>query len=212
MSRASKIKERKRKDLLKHRLWFSQSFDEQKSAALFRASWPPLCMLHNNHSLTSVWSVCQCWRRDPVFSVGLRRREAGGASQGSVSLSFCLITMNSISIILVIFYILITHLHILFDLAGDPQAADRPAVIAVFKTRTNPVFELLPWFVLLCAVAFHICGALKWYIWQVVLLHELYWVCKRFSVLVVLFKGRPALKPDSFSSVPTSSTELCSPW
>ncbi|KAF0035772.1 hypothetical protein F2P81_011084 [Scophthalmus maximus] len=33
-------------------------------------------------------------------------------------------------------------------LKGDPQAADRPAIIAVFKTRTNPVFELLPWFVL----------------------------------------------------------------
>nr|XP_020466247.1 aladin isoform X4 [Monopterus albus] len=29
-------------------------------------------------------------------------------------------------------------------LKGDSQAADRPAVIAVFKTRTNPVFELLP--------------------------------------------------------------------
>uniref|UniRef100_A0A8D3CUE0 Achalasia, adrenocortical insufficiency, alacrimia n=1 Tax=Scophthalmus maximus TaxID=52904 RepID=A0A8D3CUE0_SCOMX len=29
-------------------------------------------------------------------------------------------------------------------LKGDPQAADRPAIIAVFKTRTNPVFELLP--------------------------------------------------------------------
>uniref|UniRef100_A0A8D0DE45 Achalasia, adrenocortical insufficiency, alacrimia n=1 Tax=Sander lucioperca TaxID=283035 RepID=A0A8D0DE45_SANLU len=35
-------------------------------------------------------------------------------------------------------------------LKGDPQAADRPAIIAVFKTRTNPIFELLPWFVLLC--------------------------------------------------------------
>uniref|UniRef100_A0A8C4I4V2 Achalasia, adrenocortical insufficiency, alacrimia n=1 Tax=Dicentrarchus labrax TaxID=13489 RepID=A0A8C4I4V2_DICLA len=30
-------------------------------------------------------------------------------------------------------------------LKGDPQAADRrPAIIAVFKTRTNPIFELLP--------------------------------------------------------------------
>ncbi|KAM4609985.1 aladin [Polymixia lowei] len=29
-------------------------------------------------------------------------------------------------------------------LKGDPQAADRPAMIAVFKTRTNPIFELLP--------------------------------------------------------------------
>uniref|UniRef100_A0AAQ5XJG3 Aladin seven-bladed propeller domain-containing protein n=1 Tax=Amphiprion ocellaris TaxID=80972 RepID=A0AAQ5XJG3_AMPOC len=29
-------------------------------------------------------------------------------------------------------------------LKGDPQAADRPAIIAVFKTRANPIFELLP--------------------------------------------------------------------
>ncbi|XP_068188566.1 aladin isoform X2 [Antennarius striatus] len=29
-------------------------------------------------------------------------------------------------------------------LKGDPQAAGRPAVIAVFKTRTRPIFELLP--------------------------------------------------------------------
>ncbi|XP_054902206.1 aladin isoform X1 [Poeciliopsis prolifica] len=29
-------------------------------------------------------------------------------------------------------------------LKGDPEAANRPAIIAVFKTRTNPVFELLP--------------------------------------------------------------------
>lgn len=29
-------------------------------------------------------------------------------------------------------------------LKGDPQAADRPAMIAVFKTRTSPIFELLP--------------------------------------------------------------------
>lgn len=29
-------------------------------------------------------------------------------------------------------------------LKGDPQAANRPAIIAVFKTRTNPIFELLP--------------------------------------------------------------------
>uniref|UniRef100_A0A4W6F2L4 Achalasia, adrenocortical insufficiency, alacrimia n=1 Tax=Lates calcarifer TaxID=8187 RepID=A0A4W6F2L4_LATCA len=29
-------------------------------------------------------------------------------------------------------------------LKGDPQAVDRPAIIAVFKTRTNPIFELLP--------------------------------------------------------------------
>ncbi|XP_068606220.1 aladin [Brachionichthys hirsutus] len=29
-------------------------------------------------------------------------------------------------------------------LQGDPQADDRPAVIAVFKTRTRPIFELLP--------------------------------------------------------------------
>ncbi|CAL9703323.1 unnamed protein product [Knipowitschia caucasica] len=29
-------------------------------------------------------------------------------------------------------------------LTGDPEAADRPAMIAVFKTRTSPVFELLP--------------------------------------------------------------------
>ncbi|XP_034551415.1 aladin isoform X1 [Notolabrus celidotus] len=29
-------------------------------------------------------------------------------------------------------------------LQGDSQAAGRPAVIAVFKTRTNPIFELLP--------------------------------------------------------------------
>uniref|UniRef100_G3NFQ2 Achalasia, adrenocortical insufficiency, alacrimia n=1 Tax=Gasterosteus aculeatus aculeatus TaxID=481459 RepID=G3NFQ2_GASAC len=29
-------------------------------------------------------------------------------------------------------------------LKGDPQAADRPAIIAVFKTRSNPIFELLP--------------------------------------------------------------------
>uniref|UniRef100_A0AAQ6IUZ9 Aladin seven-bladed propeller domain-containing protein n=1 Tax=Anabas testudineus TaxID=64144 RepID=A0AAQ6IUZ9_ANATE len=29
-------------------------------------------------------------------------------------------------------------------LKGHPQAADRPAVIAVFKTRTSPIFELLP--------------------------------------------------------------------
>uniref|UniRef100_A0A1A8G9M0 Achalasia, adrenocortical insufficiency, alacrimia n=1 Tax=Nothobranchius korthausae TaxID=1143690 RepID=A0A1A8G9M0_9TELE len=27
---------------------------------------------------------------------------------------------------------------------GDPQAANKPAIVAVFKTRTNPVFELLP--------------------------------------------------------------------
>lgn len=29
-------------------------------------------------------------------------------------------------------------------LKGDPQAADRPPMIAIFKTRTSPVFELLP--------------------------------------------------------------------
>ncbi|KAM8829390.1 aladin isoform 2-T2 [Synchiropus picturatus] len=29
-------------------------------------------------------------------------------------------------------------------LKGDPQTANRPAVIAVFKTRTHPIFELLP--------------------------------------------------------------------
>ncbi|XP_013855534.1 aladin isoform X2 [Austrofundulus limnaeus] len=29
-------------------------------------------------------------------------------------------------------------------LKGDPQAANRPAVIAVFKTRASPIFELLP--------------------------------------------------------------------
>uniref|UniRef100_A0A087X3U6 Achalasia, adrenocortical insufficiency, alacrimia n=1 Tax=Poecilia formosa TaxID=48698 RepID=A0A087X3U6_POEFO len=29
-------------------------------------------------------------------------------------------------------------------LKGDPGAANRPAIIAVFKTRSNPVFELLP--------------------------------------------------------------------
>ncbi|KAM3871910.1 aladin [Diretmus argenteus] len=29
-------------------------------------------------------------------------------------------------------------------LKGDSQAADRPAVIAMFKTRTSPIFELLP--------------------------------------------------------------------
>uniref|UniRef100_A0A671WAT6 Achalasia, adrenocortical insufficiency, alacrimia n=1 Tax=Sparus aurata TaxID=8175 RepID=A0A671WAT6_SPAAU len=29
-------------------------------------------------------------------------------------------------------------------LKGDPHAADRPAIIAVFKTRTSPIFELLP--------------------------------------------------------------------
>uniref|UniRef100_A0A667X9U5 Achalasia, adrenocortical insufficiency, alacrimia n=1 Tax=Myripristis murdjan TaxID=586833 RepID=A0A667X9U5_9TELE len=29
-------------------------------------------------------------------------------------------------------------------LKGDPQARDRPAMIAVFKTRTSPIFELLP--------------------------------------------------------------------
>ncbi|XP_015246165.1 PREDICTED: aladin [Cyprinodon variegatus] len=29
-------------------------------------------------------------------------------------------------------------------LKGDPQAANRPAIIAVFKTRANPIFELLP--------------------------------------------------------------------
>eukprot|EP00064_Thunnus_orientalis_P012650 superscaffoldBa00001967_g12685 len=29
-------------------------------------------------------------------------------------------------------------------LKGDPQAAARPAMIAVFKTRTKPIFELLP--------------------------------------------------------------------
>lgn len=29
-------------------------------------------------------------------------------------------------------------------LRGDQQASDRPAMIAVFKTRTNPIFELLP--------------------------------------------------------------------
>lgn len=29
-------------------------------------------------------------------------------------------------------------------LKGDPQAADRPSMIAVFKTRTTPIFELLP--------------------------------------------------------------------
>ncbi|TNN73145.1 Aladin [Liparis tanakae] len=29
-------------------------------------------------------------------------------------------------------------------LEGDPHAADRPAIIAVFKTRTTPIFELLP--------------------------------------------------------------------
>uniref|UniRef100_A0A672IBQ6 Achalasia, adrenocortical insufficiency, alacrimia n=1 Tax=Salarias fasciatus TaxID=181472 RepID=A0A672IBQ6_SALFA len=33
-------------------------------------------------------------------------------------------------------------------LKGDPNAARRPAIIAVFKTRTTPIFELLPWFVL----------------------------------------------------------------
>ncbi|KAM4562856.1 aladin [Odontesthes bonariensis] len=29
-------------------------------------------------------------------------------------------------------------------LKGDPQAANRPPIIAVFKTRANPIFELLP--------------------------------------------------------------------
>uniref|UniRef100_A0A8C7ZVN0 Achalasia, adrenocortical insufficiency, alacrimia n=1 Tax=Oryzias sinensis TaxID=183150 RepID=A0A8C7ZVN0_9TELE len=29
-------------------------------------------------------------------------------------------------------------------LKGDPQATNRPAIIAVFKTRTSPIFELLP--------------------------------------------------------------------
>ncbi|XP_072305272.1 aladin [Eucyclogobius newberryi] len=29
-------------------------------------------------------------------------------------------------------------------LQGDPQTAERPAMIAVFKTRTSPIFELLP--------------------------------------------------------------------
>ncbi|XP_073326307.1 aladin isoform X2 [Pagrus major] len=29
-------------------------------------------------------------------------------------------------------------------LKGDPHTADRPAIIAVFKTRTSPIFELLP--------------------------------------------------------------------
>lgn len=31
-------------------------------------------------------------------------------------------------------------------LSGDPHATDRPAIIAVFKTRSRPIFELLPWF------------------------------------------------------------------
>uniref|UniRef100_A0A672ICA3 Achalasia, adrenocortical insufficiency, alacrimia n=1 Tax=Salarias fasciatus TaxID=181472 RepID=A0A672ICA3_SALFA len=30
------------------------------------------------------------------------------------------------------------------DPSGDPNAARRPAIIAVFKTRTTPIFELLP--------------------------------------------------------------------
>lgn len=33
-------------------------------------------------------------------------------------------------------------------LSGDPHATDRPAIIAVFKTRSRPIFELLPWFAL----------------------------------------------------------------
>lgn len=36
-----------------------------------------------------------------------------------------------------------------FVLSGDPRAADRSPVIAVFKTRVSPIFELLPWFVYL---------------------------------------------------------------
>lgn len=44
--------------------------------------------------------------------------------------------------------------------SGDPQAANRPAIIAVFKTRTNPIFELLPWFVLLCTLAVYSCAVL----------------------------------------------------
>uniref|UniRef100_A0A669CI42 Achalasia, adrenocortical insufficiency, alacrimia n=1 Tax=Oreochromis niloticus TaxID=8128 RepID=A0A669CI42_ORENI len=34
-------------------------------------------------------------------------------------------------------------------LKGDPRAADRSPIIAVFKTRVSPIFELLPWFVYL---------------------------------------------------------------
>lgn len=66
--------------------------------------------------------------------------------------------MSPINVTLVLFFYLITHQSFLSFIPGDPQAADRPAIIAVFKTRTSPVFELLPWFVLLCAV--HICVVL----------------------------------------------------
>lgn len=52
--------------------------------------------------------------------------------------------MNPISIAIFLFQVLIIPLSYL--LSGDPHATDRPAIIAVFKTRSRPVFELLPWF------------------------------------------------------------------
>lgn len=60
---------------------------------------------------------------------------------------------NPISVTLVLFLVLITRFCIWSFITGDPQAADRPAIIAVFKTRSNPIFELLPWFVLKCCVS-----------------------------------------------------------
>lgn len=84
--------------------------------------------------------------------LGPDRRETRSASQ-----RFLLFTsMNPISIISVFcfFFVLIVKvlitrlsLSIFSVVSGDPQAADRPAIIAVFKTRTSPIFELLPWFV-----------------------------------------------------------------
>lgn len=93
-----------------------------------------------------------------------------------------------------------------FFLSGDPKAAERPAIIAVFKTRASPIFELLPWFVLsdlCCSNAFSSLALL--------------FVHSRFNTalcicLVVLFKG--SLEPShvSCSSTQISSTELCSQW
>uniref|UniRef100_A0A669CYN0 Achalasia, adrenocortical insufficiency, alacrimia n=1 Tax=Oreochromis niloticus TaxID=8128 RepID=A0A669CYN0_ORENI len=45
-------------------------------------------------------------------------------------------------------------------LKGDPRAADRSPIIAVFKTRVSPIFELLPWFsrYLMLLLMFSLCS------------------------------------------------------
>lgn len=126
------------------------------------------CNITATHSQRSVTHLCefvsQCRWRDPVFSLGPDRREARSASHRSFSLFFYSPRWTSVRITLPLFLVLSfnnsSQSLSLSALSGDPQAADRPAVIAVFKTRTNPIFELLPWFVLSCVVAFHICVAL----------------------------------------------------